>query len=184
MTPAQTALTACPDHEPLSFPGSSDHIMIRGRRLPIGGLLRQDIDNAYVDGPLPTRLTGITLNRSLAIICPASAYAVAHDRGPRWFPLREFQTSLRPLPACASYGLPRVSDRSVTICSFLASSGISSARQPSIIARRDWQIFMPFGHEPVACHGLCILRPSPSTSMRHGRFCWPAPQPPALAACA
>ncbi|MGE0775082.1 MAG: 2OG-Fe(II) oxygenase [Sphingomonadaceae bacterium] len=46
MTPAQTALTACPDHEPASFPGSSDHIMIRGRRLPIGGLLRQDIANA------------------------------------------------------------------------------------------------------------------------------------------
>jgi len=34
---------------------------------------------------------------SLAIICPASVAAVAHDRGPRWFPRCEFPTPPRPI---------------------------------------------------------------------------------------
>jgi transposase len=55
--------------------------------------------------------------------------ALAHERWPRWFPRREFQTQGRPLTASAGYGVSRVVDRSITPSACcLASSGIGSSR--------------------------------------------------------
>ncbi len=67
----------------------------------------------YVDGPRLARC-GSGLIGSLAVICPASVTAVAHDRGPRWVPRRKFQTALRPVAAIGVSGASHVSDRSIT----------------------------------------------------------------------
>jgi transposase len=75
--------------------------------------------------------------------------AAAHDRWPRWFPRREFQTRQRPTKASGSSGVPLVLDRSTTPSAHsLASSGLSSAGHGSVVRRgaHCWPISRR--HEP------------------------------------
>ncbi|CCW18311.1 hypothetical protein EBBID32_26620 [Sphingobium indicum BiD32] len=81
----------------------------------------------YVVAPSGKGICRDGFDRLLSYVRPLGA--VAHDRGPRWFPRREFQTDKRPLMATDSNGLSRVSDRSITPpVRSLASSSLNSAR--------------------------------------------------------
>lgn len=104
--------------------------------------------------------------------------AVVHDRWPRWFPRREFQTNTRLVPPLGpSECLALWVDR--TICSSSASSGhpLESCPVQPISSTRP----MP---ARVARARRRRLHRSPSASRRCGRSCWRAPPPPAGAACA